>query len=110
MTEVAVALPAPEFAVTGVEVVPHAAAPTLNFAVTVTDSSGCEIYTIALTAQVQIDGDRRAYDPETRERLLDLFGEPERIPQTAGALCSSAASRRSYPVSPERASSRLPCR
>lgn len=86
MTEVAVALPAPEFTVSGVEVVPHAAAPTLNFAVTVTDNSGCEIYTIALAAQVQIDGDRRAYDPETRERLHDLFGEPAQIPQTAGPV------------------------
>ncbi len=37
-------------------------------------------------AQVQIDADRRAYDPETRVRLHDLFGEPEQIPQTAGQL------------------------
>jgi hypothetical protein len=35
---------------------------------------------------VQIDADRRTYDPATRERLHDLFGEPERIPQTAGAV------------------------
>jgi hypothetical protein len=84
MTELAVV--APEFAVVGVETDALAATPLLRFAVDVTDPSDREIYTIALTAQVQIDGDRRAYDPETRERLRDLFGEQERLPATAGAL------------------------
>jgi hypothetical protein len=83
---VAIELPAPEFTISGVDVDPHAATPSLRFAVDVTDASAREIYTIALAAQVQIDGDRRAYDPETRKRLHDLFGEPERIPQTAGAV------------------------
>jgi hypothetical protein len=86
VTDVAVELPAPEFTISGVEADPHAATPALRFAVDVTDASGREIYTIALAAQVQIDSDRRAYDPETRERLHDLFGEPERIPQTAGPV------------------------
>jgi hypothetical protein len=86
MSELAVATPAPEFTVTGVEPDPHAATPLLRFAVEISDTSGREIYTIALTAQVQIDADRRTYDPATRERLLDLFGEAERIPQTAGVL------------------------
>lgn len=86
MTGVAVEVPAPEFTVSGVEADPHAATPALRFAVDVTDASGREIYTIAVAAQVQIDGDRRAYDPETRGRLHDLFGEPEQIPQTAGPL------------------------
>jgi hypothetical protein len=82
----AVELPSPEFAVAGVEAEPNAATPVLRFSVEVTDASGREIYTIALTALVQIDADRRAYDLETRERLLDLFGEQERIPATAGAV------------------------
>lgn len=86
MTGVAVEVPAPEFTVNGVEADPHAATPVLRFAIDVSDASEREIYTIALTAQVQIDADRRAYDPETRERLHDLFGEPERIPTTAGAV------------------------
>lgn len=83
---VAVDAPSPEFAIVGVEPDPHAATPELRFAVDVSDGSGRDVYTIALTAQVQIDADRRAYDVETRKRLHDLFGEPERIPQTAGAL------------------------
>jgi hypothetical protein len=86
MSDVAVAAPAPELTITGVEPEPNAATPLLRFAVEIEDTSGRDIYTIALTSQVQIDADRRSYDPETRERLLDLFGEPERIPQTAGAL------------------------
>jgi hypothetical protein len=86
VTDVAVELPAPEFAISGVDADPHAATPALRFVVDVTDASGREIYTIALAAQVQIDADRRAYDPDTRERLHDLLGEPERIPQTAGAV------------------------
>lgn len=86
MTELAVAVPAPEFSISGVEPDANAATPFLRFAVDITDESEREIYTIALTAQVQIDADRLAYAPETREKLLDLFGEPERIPQTAGAL------------------------
>jgi hypothetical protein len=83
---VAVVAPSPEFAIVGVEAEPNAATPLLRFSVEVTDTSGREIYTIAATAQVQIDADRRAYDPETRERLRDLFGEQERLPATAGAL------------------------
>jgi hypothetical protein len=86
MSGLAATAPGPEFAISGVEPEPNAASPTLHFAVDVTETSGKEIYTIALSAQIQIDADRRAYDPETRERLLDLFGEPERIPQTAGSL------------------------
>ena len=84
MSELAVA--APEFAVVGVEPEPTAATPLLLFTVQVTDESGLEIYTIALTAQVQLDADRRAYDPATRGRLQDLFGEAARLPATVGPL------------------------
>lgn len=86
MSELAVVAPAPEFAITGVELEPNAAIPLLRFAAAVSDESGREIYTIAASAQVQIDADRRAYDPETRERLRDLFGAQERLPATAGPL------------------------
>jgi hypothetical protein len=86
VTGIAVGVPAPEFAVSRVDSDPHAATPLLRFGVEVTDTSGREIYTIALTTQIQIDADRRSYDPETRERLRDLFGEQERLPATAGAL------------------------
>jgi hypothetical protein len=72
----------PEFAVLGVEVVEDAAAPTLRFRLAVSEPSQREIFTIALTAQINVEPARRTHDAATRERLLDLFGEPERWPAT----------------------------
>jgi hypothetical protein len=72
----------PEFAVLGVEVVDDAAAPTLRFRLGVAEPSQREIFTIALTAQINLEPARRTYDEATRERLVDLFGEPERWPAT----------------------------
>jgi hypothetical protein len=73
-----VAPPALEFAVLGAEPIEHSAAPGVRFHLHVTEPEGREIYTIALSTQVQIDPARRAYDDATRERLVELFGEPER--------------------------------
>jgi hypothetical protein len=72
----------PEFSILGIEPVPHAAAPTLRFHAHVDDPTGREIHTIALTTQIQIDPARRAYDDATRERLVELFGPPERWAST----------------------------
>ncbi len=72
----------PEFAVLGVEVVEDAAAPTLRFRLGVSEPSEREIFTIALTAQINVEPARRDYDAATRERLVDMFGEPERWPAT----------------------------
>jgi hypothetical protein len=72
------ALPAPEFSILGVESIPHSAAPNLVFTGHLSETSGREVYAVALTTQVMIDPARRTYDPATRERLVELFGEPER--------------------------------
>jgi hypothetical protein len=72
----------PEFAVLGVEVVEDAAAPTVRFRLGVSEASQREIFTIALTAQINVEPARRDHDAATRERLVDLFGEPERWPAT----------------------------
>jgi hypothetical protein len=72
----------PEFAVLGVEVVEDAAAPTLRFRLGVSEPSEREIFTIALTAQINVEPARRDHDAATRQRLVDLFGEPERWPAT----------------------------
>jgi Family of unknown function (DUF6084) len=69
---------APAFEVLGAEPVAHAAAPTLRFALRVSEPSGADVHAIALSAQLQIDPARRAYDDATRERLVELFGAPER--------------------------------
>lgn len=78
-------LPEPEFAITSAAHVAFAATPTMLFAATASDPSGHEIQSIALTAQVMIDPAKRGYDPETRERLAELFGPPASwAPSTSG--------------------------
>ena len=79
------AFPTPELVVLGAEAA-RAAAPTLRFTLNASEPSGREVYTIALTAQVNIEPARRAYDAETRERLVELFGEPERWGATTRSL------------------------
>ena len=56
--------------------------PTLRFHLHVDDPLGRAIHTIALSTQIQIDPARRAYDPETQARLVELFGPPERWAST----------------------------
>ena len=70
--------PLPEFEVIGAAPVPHTASPTLCFRLRGRDTSGLEIFTIALSVQVQLEPAMRTHDPETRARLVDLFGDPER--------------------------------
>ncbi len=71
-------LPAPRFEILDAEAVRHAAAPTLAFTGHVAETSGREVYTIALTAQIMIEPAKRTYDEATRERLVEMFGAPER--------------------------------
>ena len=85
-------VPEPEFAVTGAAHMAFAATPTMLFAATATDPSGHEIQSIALTAQVMIDPAKRGYDPETRERLAELFGPPASwAPSTSGLAWARVA-------------------
>ena len=78
--------PEPEFQVLGATGRRHAAVPELAFDVHVSEPSGRQVYAIALTAQVMIEPARRDYDPETRERLVELFGPPERWATTTRSL------------------------
>lgn len=77
---------APTFDVHDVTWVSDAAAPRLSFALGVTESSGREVFTIALTAQINIDPARRTYDVPTREALVELFGAPERWSATTNSF------------------------
>jgi hypothetical protein len=70
--------PAPEFAILGAAGRRHAASPTLEFDVHVTEPSGRAVYAIALAVQVMIEPARRRYDARAREQLVELFGPPER--------------------------------
>jgi len=50
------------------------------------------IQSVALRCQIQIEATRRKYDAGEQERLLDLFGEPERWSQTLRAMLWTHAS------------------
>jgi hypothetical protein len=75
-----------EFAVVGAEPLEHTATPGVRFHLHVTEPEGREVYTIALSTQITIDPARRVYDDATRERLVELFGAPERWGATTHAL------------------------
>ena len=98
--------PAPSFEVLGAEPVAHAVAPTMRFTLRVTEAGGRELHGILLSVQVNIDPARRTYDAETRERLVELFGAPERWASTTrsflwaqvGALVPPFAGATEFPV------------
>jgi hypothetical protein len=79
-------LPEPELWVFEVAAVAHAAAPTLTFRMRVRDRSELDVYTIALTAQIQLEPIQRSHDDETRARLYEVFGDPERWGDTARSV------------------------
>jgi hypothetical protein len=78
--------PEPEFAVLGATGRRHAAVPALDFDVHVSEPGGRAVHAIYLTAQVMIEPARREYDAETREKLVELFGAPERWATTTRNL------------------------
>ena len=78
--------PFTEIEVVGVAAVERAVAPTLRFAAEISDASGREVYTIALTALIEIEPSKRRYDDAGRERLVELFGPPERWSSTTQTL------------------------
>ena len=78
--------PEPEFQVLGATGRRYAAVPALDFDVHVSEQGGRQVYAIVLTAQVMIEPARRQYDAETRERLIELFGPPERWATTTRSL------------------------
>jgi hypothetical protein len=78
--------PDPEFSVVGIRSVRHAAAPMLALDLLVSEPSGRAVYMVALTIQLMIEPARRTYDDATRDRLIELFGAPERWSVTTRSL------------------------
>jgi hypothetical protein len=76
-------MPDPEFWVLDADAVSHAAAPTLAFRLRIKDRSERDIYTVALTVLIQLEAIQRAHTDEVRDRLRDVFGDPERWGDTA---------------------------
>jgi hypothetical protein len=78
--------PDPDFWVLDADALPYAAAPTLVFRLRIKDGSERKIYTVALSVMIQLEAIQRAHDDETRDRLRDVFGDPERWGDTARAV------------------------
>ena len=76
-------MPDLNFQIEGAEAVAFSAAPLLAFKLRITNADGSEaIQSIALRCQIQIEATHRKYAPHEQERLLDLFGAPERWSRT----------------------------
>jgi hypothetical protein len=80
-------MPELSFKVEQASVVPFAASPTIDFHLQVANVPADQaIHTIALNCQIQIEVTRRRYTPEEQQRMVDLFGEPDRWSQTLRSL------------------------
>src|ERR1700761_9508453 len=76
-----------QFQIESAEAVPYAAVPMLALKLRITNSVHDEpVHTLALRCQVQIEPTRRRYAPGEQEKLLDLFGEPERWNRTVRSM------------------------
>jgi hypothetical protein len=75
-------MPDLDFQVEGAEPERFAAAPLLRFRLRVAEKTATPVHTIVLRCQVRIEPGRRRYTTQEKERLLDLFGTPERWGQT----------------------------
>jgi hypothetical protein len=80
-------MPELNFSIDGAEAVPYTAAPLLAFKLRIACADPNDsIQTIALRCQIQIEAPHRKYNPAEQERLLDLFGEPERWSRTLRSM------------------------
>jgi Family of unknown function (DUF6084) len=75
-----------DFEILSARPVKYAAVPMLALDLQVTETAGAPVYMIALTIQLMIEPARRSYDDATRERLVELFGAPERWAVTTRSL------------------------
>jgi Family of unknown function (DUF6084) len=78
--------PAPTFTVVGARTVPVSGMPAFELLVEVEEPSGAPVYTINLHTQVHLEPSRRTYDDASRERMVELFGPPERWSATTGSI------------------------
>jgi len=75
------------FQIESAEAVSYAAVPMLALQLRITNTMDDQpIHTLSLRCQVQIEPTRRRYIPQEQEKLLDLFGEPERWSRTVRSL------------------------
>jgi hypothetical protein len=74
------------FSITGAAAQPYAASPMLALRLRVVESTGLRVHMIALRVQVQIEPQKRRYEPHESARLRDLFGTVDRYGDTLKPL------------------------
>ena len=80
-------MPNLSFCIESASVVPFAAVPMIAFQLRISNGDLDEtIHTVALRCQIQIEVTKRRYTPGEQERLLDLFGQPDRWSQTLRSM------------------------
>ena len=79
-------MPDLDFRVEGAEVLEFAAVPSLLFKLRVENMGGEPIRSVGLNTQIRIAATQRHYDAAEQERLLELFGEPNRWKDTLRSL------------------------
>ena len=81
------------FRVEGAEPVAFAAAPLLCFKLRIENADANEtIHTVVLRSQIQMEATRRRYSESEKEKLSDLFGEPDRWSRTLRSMLWTHAS------------------
>jgi hypothetical protein len=76
-------MPDLSFGIESASVVRFAAVPMIAFQLQIRNAVANEkIHTVALRCQIQIEVTHRRYAPSEQERLLDLFGQPDRWSRT----------------------------
>ena len=86
-------MPDLNFRVESAEAVPFAAAPLLSLKLGIENAVPNEtIHTVALRAQIQIEATHRRYDDQEKQRLRDLFDEPDRWSRTLRSMLWTHAS------------------
>lgn len=71
-----------DFEIVDVHPEPYAAVPTLTVRLRITESTGAQMWAVALRCQVRIEPQRRRYADEEKDRLLELFGDTGRWAET----------------------------
>jgi Family of unknown function (DUF6084) len=79
-------IPQLAFEVRDARALEYAAVPTLRFRLGIESVGGEPIRSVLLDTQIQIAARRRSYDDGARDRLLELFGTPERWGTTLRTL------------------------
>lgn len=80
-------MPELSFSVEKAEAVKFSAAPQIAFTLRIENAARDElVQTVALRCQIMIEPVRRSYNARAQEKLLELFGEPERWAQTVRSM------------------------